>query len=165
MEPQIRYTFRYMAKKTNSLTNSFEQLEDAVAPYFTDKAPFQIPDGAKEFLVTIAPWFTLIGVILGIPTILTAFGLGAWFVPFGWVSDVQLSSYWMAAVFTLVTLILQAMAIPKLFKREKAGWNLAFYVSLVNIVYGVFYENLIGLVLSTLISWYLLFQIREKYKN
>ena len=154
-----------MAKSTNSLTNSVNQLEEAVAPYFTDKAPFQIPEGAKEFLVTLAPWFTIIGVIVSIPALLTAFGLGAWFVPFGWVNEVALSSYWLAAVFTLITLILQAMAIPKLFKRQRLGWNLIFYVSLVNIVYGVFYENLIGLIISTLISWYILFQVRDKYTN
>jgi hypothetical protein len=41
--------------------------------YFGQKAP-QLPGKAKEFLVKIAPWLAIIGVVLAIPAILAVFG-------------------------------------------------------------------------------------------
>ncbi len=153
-----------MKHSTNSLTDSLGQLEDTVAPYFTKKAPFQLPDGVVNFIVTVMPWFMLVGVIVSIPTILGAVGLGSLVTPFAWMGSVNIGQYWLATIFSLITLVIQAFAIPRLLKREKMGWNLVFYSTLVTLVYGIFYQSMFGALLSLLISWYILFQVRKEYK-
>jgi riboflavin transporter FmnP len=64
-----------------------------------------------------------------------------------------------------VTVVLEVMAIPGLFKRTKASWNLLFYASLVQVVGSVLAFNLIGAVIGAVISWYILFQMKDVYKN
>lgn len=154
-----------MARTNNSLTSSLEQLEETLAPYFTDKAPFQLPQGVRDFIVMVMPWFMLIGVLVSVPAILSVVGLGTLVTPFAWMGGANLSTYWLATLFSVVILALEVIAIPRLLKKQKSGWNFAFYSSLVSIVYGVFYQSLIGILISTLICWYLLFQVRSAYKD
>ena len=51
--------------------------------YLVKKAPFQIPDGAREWIVKFGPWITVVLLILTLPILLFALGLGAFFMPFG----------------------------------------------------------------------------------
>ena len=51
--------------------------------YLVKKAPFQIPDGGREWIVKFGPWITVVLLILTLPILLFALGLGAIFIPFG----------------------------------------------------------------------------------
>ena len=51
--------------------------------YLVKKAPFQIPDGAKEWIVKFGPWITVVLLILTLPILLFALGIGAIFMPVG----------------------------------------------------------------------------------
>ena len=45
--------------------------------YLVKKAPFQIPDTAKEWIVQFGPWITVVLLILTLPILLFALGIGA----------------------------------------------------------------------------------------
>ena len=50
--------------------------------YLVKQAPFQIPDGGREWIVKFGPWITVVLLILTLPILLFALGLGVIFIPF-----------------------------------------------------------------------------------
>lgn len=149
-----------MATANASLSN----LETTLNEYFVKKAPFQLPVGVKEFIVSFGPWITLVMLVLSLPIILAAIGLGAILAPFAVLGGANAAAFTVGTVFSLATLVLEAMALPGLFKRKKAGWNLLFYASLVSVAGALVALDLVGAVLSAVIGWYFIFQVRSMYK-
>lgn len=152
--------------KTNSadLKSALGQLEDTLEVYLVKKAP-ALPENVKEIIVKFAPWLTLIMLIIALPAILFAFGLGAIVAPFAMLGGVHAGISWgLGLVFSAITLVIEVIALPGLFKRSKASWNLLFYATLVTAVDNLISFNLGGLVIGSLISWYFLFQVKEYYK-
>ncbi len=149
-----------MATANASLSN----LETTLNEYFVKKAPFQLPVGVKEFIVSFGPWITLVMLVLSLPIILAAIGLGAILAPFAVLGGANAAAFTVGTVFSLATLVLEAMALPGLFKRKKAGWNLLFYASLVSVAGALVALELVGAVLSAVIGWYFIFQVRSMYK-
>jgi hypothetical protein len=47
------------------------------------KAPFQIPQGAREWIVKYGPWITVVLLVLSLPPLLVVPGVGTALVPFG----------------------------------------------------------------------------------
>lgn len=143
------------------------QFEAWLNMYMVTKAPFQIPMGGKEFLATIAPYLIIIGVVLFVISLPALLGLGvmmggagmmAGYAGWGYISLVSLVS-------GIATVALEAWAVPGLFKRTNASWRLVFYATLVSFAGSILSFNLIGAVIGGVIGWYLLFQIKELYKN
>ena len=70
-----------------------------------------------------------------------------------------------------IMVVLEALAISPLMKRQKKGWNNLYYVFLLSLVNGVvgflgvgsIVGNLFSLVISFVIGGWVLFQTREKY--
>lgn len=142
------------------------QLEDMLDLYLVKKAPFQIPANIKEIIVKFGPYITLVLMVLVLPVILVALGLSAVLLPMvGAVAGVTTGIMaTVGLVFAIATLVLEAIALPGLFKRSKVGWNFLFYSILVSAVgYAVTFQ-IFSLVIGTLISLYILFQIRSYYK-
>lgn len=151
--------------KKNDLKNALVKLEETLELYLLKKAPFSIPDNIKDLIVQFAPYLTILGVILGIPSVLTLFGLGGLFYSFpGFWAPRFSFFYQLSTVVLAVTLVLEAMAIPGLFKREKKAWKLLYYAALVWVVHSLVRFDLIGALISGLISFYVLFQVKEYYK-
>jgi len=150
-----------MAAET-SLKGTLGQLEDVLNEYFGKKAP-ALPANIKEILVKLAPYLTILGVILSVPAILGVLGMGV--VPYGaaWMMGVGYR-YYLGIAFMLVTVVLEALAIPGLLARKKQGWNWIYYSVLVNMVYMLVSFNIVGLLIGTLIGMYVLFQVRTYYK-
>ncbi|HCR81448.1 MAG: hypothetical protein UY13_C0002G0140 [Candidatus Pacebacteria bacterium GW2011_GWB1_47_8] len=158
-----------MAKPTKTTTvstaASLGQLEKVLEEYLVKKAP-ALPTNLKELLVKFAPYLAIIGVVLSVPALFTALSAGAWLsrnyywamtgATLGW-------QYYLALALSAVTVALEAFAIPGLFGRKMSAWKLLFYAVLVNTVYSLVYFNLAGLILGTLLSLYLLFQVRSYY--
>jgi hypothetical protein len=130
---------------------------------FGKKAP-QLPASVKAFIVKVAPYVIVIGLIftvvslfaliplmLGIAT-LAAYGA------YGSTTSVAI-----ALVFALITGILEVMALPGLFKKTAHGWNMVFYAQLVSLLGLLLSLNIIGLIISAVIGFYILFQIRSYY--
>ena len=139
------------------------QLITTLDLYFGKKAP-QMPTGLKEFLVKVAPYLSVLGVLLIIPAILILLGLSSRFggLPYA-AYGVGYGGFGITAIFSIILVVLYILAIPGLFKRSPSGWNFMFYAVLVGAVQNLLSYNLIGLLVGLAISFYILFQIRSYY--
>ncbi len=159
-------------------------LEKSLNEIFGEQAP-KLPEGGKKFLVQYAPYLVLIGGILSL--------FGAWGLwnaartvnkiadwanelsqAYGGttVSTSRLTVWvWLGIAFMVLNAVLYLMAYKPLKAREKRGWDLVFYVTLLSVAYSVvsifingqgfgsFVMGMIGVV----IGLWLLFQIRPAY--
>ena len=150
--------------KTTPQSFDFNKLESTFDLYFGKKAP-SIPTGIKQFIVSVAPWVTLLGIAMGAIALLAILGITSMVLPVAFVGGLSVGFNYLAAnVFSVITLIIQIMAVQGLFKRQKKAWNLIYYLVLINAVYLLVTFNIGGLIVSTLIGLYILFQIKEYYK-
>jgi hypothetical protein len=131
--------------------------------YLVKQAPFQIPDGGREWIVKFGPWITVVLMILTLPILLFALGLGVIFIPFGRIGYASGFGFLTLLVFVEVGLMIAAL--PGLFARKMAGWQLLFYSQLVSIVYNVLSGHIVSGVLFGLIALYILFQVRGLYRE
>lgn len=143
---------------------SLANLEATLNEYFVKKAPFQLPDGVKEVLVQYGPWVMVVMLVLSLPVLLAAVGLGAFLAPFAVLGGANATAFTVGTLFSLASLVFEVVALPGLFKRKKSGWNLLFYSNLVSVAGSLVALNVVGAVLSAVISFYFLFQVRSKYK-
>lgn len=147
----------------NSIVKMLTDIEQKLNVYFGEKAP-QLPESVVSFIVKISPYLMIISLILTVPAILFAFGLGALISPLAFLNVSYGVHFSLATIFSLIILVLNGMAIPGLFKRLKSAWNLMFYASLVQALSYLLSFNLGSLIVGMAISWYFLFQIRKHYK-
>ena len=142
------------------------QLEDILDLYLVKKAPFQLPPNVKELIVKFGPYITLVLMILSLPVILVALGLSAVLLPMVGVAagaTVGITAM-ISLLFVVASLVLEAIALPGLFKRSKVGWNFLFYAILLSTVSYLVRLDIFSLIVGTLVSLYFLFQIRSYYK-
>jgi hypothetical protein len=130
--------------------------------YLVKKAPFQIPDAGREWIVKFGPWITLVLIILTLPFVLALLGLGAFLAPFGGV--VYAAGFGLAAIFILVCFGLMIFALPGLFARKMSGWSLMFYAQIASLVGSLAGGSIVSGLIGALISFYILFQVRGLYK-
>jgi hypothetical protein len=83
-------------------------------------------------------------------------------MPFGGIGYATGFTY--LTIVLLVQLGLMVMALPGLFARKMAGWQLLFYAQIASIVFSLLSGSLVGAVVGGVISMYLLFQVRPLYK-
>ncbi|HVE80632.1 MAG TPA: chromate transporter [Candidatus Dormibacteraeota bacterium] len=134
--------------------------------YFVTKAPFQIPKGAKDWIVKYAPWINIVILVLLAPAILVALGLGAAVLPFSGLGGATAAAGLGAALIALIVqVVLMIAALPGLFARKMSGWNLVFYSDIVNLVYSIMNGQIVSGLVSAVIGLYILFQIRSYYKQ
>ncbi len=141
-------------------------LEAWLAPIF-EKFP-HIPQGGREWIVSVSPYIALVFGVLGIISLLGASGLGiiASVLTLGLALPMLVS-----IVVSLVSAVLLLMAFPGLKARTKKGWSLVFYSEVVSVVGGVvsaltmsYASSLVGTAIGALIGFYILFEIRTHYK-
>jgi hypothetical protein len=158
------------AKKQTDLKSALESLEGTLKVYFADKAPFQLPEKAKETIVKIAPYLAIVGVIFGAIGFLTLLGSGTFLMPLGTVAGAVTGhpfigvGFILNALFLGAVVLIEALSIKGLFARKMSAWKLMFYASLVSLVGDLVGLNLINLIISAVVSWYFLFQVRSYYK-
>lgn len=145
------------------------QLEAFFEDLFLKKISFQLPAGVKEVIVKVAPWVTLIIIILSLPAVLTLFGFGSFMGGFAPFVGYGLSSrYYLGIIILIVQLILMIMAFPGLQKREIKGWRYIYYSNLVSGVYGIISSYNLGALIWALIALgiglYIIFQVKSYYK-
>ncbi|OIP87791.1 hypothetical protein CO009_02015 [Candidatus Shapirobacteria bacterium CG_4_8_14_3_um_filter_35_11] len=151
-------------KPTPDVKTMFSQLESTLDLYFDKKAP-AMPDSVKEALVKYGPYLTAILMFMALPIILGLLGFGAMMSPFAYMGGFRYGlGFSFGLLFTIAILIMQGLSLPALFKRQKSGWNLMFYVALLQAVQNLLRFNLGGLIIGSAISFYILFQIKSYYK-
>lgn len=140
------------------------QLETTLDLYLGQKVP-PLPENWKAVIVKFLPWITLILLILSLPVLLAFFGLSVVLLPASAIAGPTASfNYLIAVIFLAISLILEVMALPGLFKQQRKSWSLLYYSTLTNALYNLLSFNLFGLIIGTLISLYILFQIKKYYK-
>lgn len=147
---------------------SLNQLESLFEEYLGKKAP-AMPESVKETLVSFAPYIAIIGIVLTLPAVFTLLGIGAAMSPFtAFLGASYMMSYgftyYVGIIVLIGSAILEAMAVPGLFKRSMGAWKLMFYSTLVSFIGTVVQGSVLGGLLSLLIGMYLLFQVKEKYR-
>jgi hypothetical protein len=147
---------------------SLNQLEGMLDEYLGHKAP-ALPDNAKETLVSFAPYLAIIGIVISLPAIFAILGIGAMMGPlsaFGGVPYMMSYGlgYYLSIAVLVVSVVLEGMAIPGLFKRSIGAWRLMYYAALVSFVASVLQGNLGGALLGAVIGMYFLFQVKALYK-
>lgn len=147
--------------------STLDTIEENLDLYFAQKAP-PLPENIKELLVTIAPWATLILLIVTLPFVLFALGLGAIVAPLAFLGGPSAGlsyglAYTLSALVMGVSIVLDAMSIPGLFKRSAQGWRYAYYATLVSVVGNLLGFNLVSAIVGGAIGFYFLFQIKSYY--
>jgi hypothetical protein len=145
-------------------TGHLNQLESFFDTYLHKKAPFHLPPIAKEWIVKYGPWITLVVMLFALPAIIAIFSFVAFFAPTVMYAGARGSNFVLYEIFNLAAFILEAVALPGLFKRSLNGWKMVYYAALVSAVGELLRLNIIGLIIGLVISMYFLFEIREYYK-
>lgn len=153
-----------MAKqKKQDMWKMIKQLEMNLDAFFGKNAP-KLPKGIKEFIVWVAPYLTILGIIFTVPALLALLGIGALLAPAFILTGSLTLIGMLTIVVTIISLLLEIMAVPGLFAKKKLGWDRLFQVSLLGVITAFISGNWAGLILGTAINWYFLFQIRAYYK-
>jgi hypothetical protein len=129
--------------------------------YLVQKAPFQIPQGGREWIVKYGPWILVVLLVLMLPAVLLVLGIGTMMMPFG--GYAYATGFGLASVLMLADFALTIAALPGLFARRRSGWTLLFYAELLNIASSLLIGAIIGGLIGGLIGLYILFQIRTLY--
>lgn len=146
------------------MTKYLATLEENLDLYLGKKAP-SLPENWKEVIVQVAPWVTTILFVLALPVILTLFGFSMFLLPFSYVAGVGGGLIHTISMVVLgASLVFEAMAIPGLFKREKRSWRLIYHSVLLSGVSTLLNGDIGGVVIGTLLSLYILFQIKAHYR-
>ena len=151
----------YYPAMTTPTTEAPKDLIGFLDFYLVKKAPVQIPEGGKEWIVKFGPWITVVLLVLSLPLLLVALGIGTFLIPFGGVG--YASGFGLLTIVLIAEIGLMIAALPGLFARKMAGWRLLFYSQLISIVFNVLSGSIVWGLLFGLISLYVLFQIRSKY--
>jgi hypothetical protein len=149
----------------NTTTTTAEPPKDLIGFldfYLVKKAPFQIPAAGREWIVKFGPWITVVLLILTLPLLLVALGIGVVFMPWGGAG--YATGFGFLTLVVLIELGLMIAALPGLFARKMSGWQLLFYSQLVSIVYNLLTGSIVGGLLFGLIALYILFQVRTLYR-
>lgn len=143
------------------------QLEDTLDLYFGKKAP-ALPTNIKDLIVKLAPYLSIIALILTLPAILLILGLGSFatmLAPLGGVQSVStLPTMWLGIILLIPVVVLEAMAIPGLFARKAVAWKYMFWAQLITLVSSLVQFNIVGALIGAVIGFYILFQIKSHYK-
>ena len=139
-------------------------LENQLNELLVKKAP-ALPTAWKDTIVRLAPWITLIVMILALPAILALLGLGTMLAPMSYMGGLRTGiNYTVSLLITVASIVLEAMAIPGLFNRSRKAWYLVYYSTLLGALSSLIEFNITGLIIGTLLSLYILFQVKSYYK-
>lgn len=123
-----------------------------------------LPASGVDVLFKIAPWIALIFGILGILGSLAAFGIFTAYAPLATAVGVNYGLGYVAGVGGAIASVLLLVAFPGLKAGKMGGWKLLFYseaVSALTSLVGISIGGIIG----ALIGFYILFQIKPRYKS
>lgn len=143
--------------------NSGQQLQSMLEEWFK-KLP-ALPQNAVDVLYSIAPWIALVFGIIGVLGAISGFGALTFLAPFAAMGGAS-SYYGMGIVSTvgwLISSVLMLLAFTGLKAGKIAGWNMLFWSEVVSVVASLVAFSL-GSVVGAAIGFYLLFQIKPKYK-
>lgn len=137
-----------------------EKLDAFFKDLFIEKAP-SLPKNAKEWIVKVAPWLVLVFGLMALPGILAILGFGAITAPI-WVFSRHSPFYLFGATIGIIQIILELVAVPHLFKRDKRGWKLLYWSGLLGLLASIVQLSVSSLIF-VVIGLYFLYQVKEYY--
>lgn len=85
--------------------------------------------------------------------------------PLGGTGSVTLvPTMWVSILLLIPVVILEVMAIPGLFAKTAKAWRYMYLAQLIAVVSSLIQFNIVGALLSALIGFYILFQVKSLYK-
>ncbi len=136
--------------------------------YFGIKAP-ALPMSIKEIIVKYGPYLLIIGLIFSILAILALIPFilagGVVMGAAGVAAAGSMSHVYISLIFGIITAVMEIVALPGLFKRTPGSWKLLFYAQLVSLLAMLVGLNIIGLIISAIVGFYILFQIKPLYNG
>ena len=141
-----------------------KDLENSLETYFLHKAP-KMPQEIQDLIVKFGPWLLLLMLIISVVGLLSAFISGTFIMPFAYAAGQTVGlMFTVSWVLSIVILVIDALALPGLFRRDIKAWRLLFLGTLIAIVQYVVSLNILGLIIASAISFYILFQIKHNYR-
>ncbi len=142
--------------------SSLVSLEEKVMSFF--KTLPKLPLNVVDFIVNIGPYLVLIGGIFSVLALLTLFSIGSflYYVASPFVGIRSFSFYFMI-IGSVISGIMMLAAFTDLRNKKLLGWRLVFWAGNISIIFNLISLNLLGTIISALISWYILSQIKERY--
>jgi hypothetical protein len=144
------------------LNSNLQKLDTFLTKYLIAKAP-PLPVKAKEFIVKWGPYLDLLLLILTAPVILAAVGFSFIALPLSALTGSTSITGIIQTLIFIVIIIMELIALPGLFKRSKSAWTLLYYSALLSALNSLISLNLVGGLISTALTLYILYQIREYY--
>jgi len=97
---------------------------------------------------------------------LSIFGIGAAALPFAVLGGYRFTFATILSLLGLAgSIAFSFIILPGLSKRTKKVWNLMYYFSWFGVLMNVISLNIGGIIIGGIISFWLLFQLRNKYTN
>lgn len=124
----------------------------------------KLPVEIVNFIVSFGPYLVLIGGVLSVLSILSLFSIGTLvFYSFAPLTRSLFPFYYIYVIGSVISGIMLILSFKDLQEKKLFGWRLVFWSGNVNIAASLLSMNFFGAILSALISWYLLSQIKQKY--
>lgn len=161
--------------QNNPRSKSFlAPLENLMAKFLEKKAP-KLPKKFTDFVVKIIPWYILAVAVL------LLFGLfSLYYITIMIPSTIYLDSiimtfgdtFFVSLLTKLVVISISIFAVPFLLNRQRFGWKMLFYATLLSFAESILTAlilslepaKLVAYLIFSLTSFYLLFQLRNYYK-
>ncbi len=144
-------------------------MNSKLEPYFTVKAPVQLPFALRESLVQYGWVLSLVGGLVMTFSVMGSFMAIAWHGSLSAVTGNAIGPwYWLNSATTVAEMILLFAAVTGLRERSYAkGWKLLFYCVWVDFVSSVALNlNIYGVVtglLGLVIGLFVLYQVKSYY--
>jgi hypothetical protein len=152
-----------MKNQTSSPKDILASIESYLEE-LVEKFP-KMSDKVSEIIVSISPWGAILGIIMLVPVVLALFGLSAFLSPFAMMAGAGVGfSMITASISSIILIVLYGMAIPGLFKRQKAAWDKMYWAYLIGLVVNIVNFEVVGFVIGGLVGAYVLFSVKKYYK-
>lgn len=139
--------------------NSLVDLEKKMSVFFS-RFP-SLPSKTKKLFVNRGPVVVFVCglLIIFLSGLINIFFLG------GPPKNYQFSSYnfYLQTIFNLIAGTILILSFKPLKQKKLSGWQMVFYLTLLETVLSIFIINLVGLIICFL-SFYFLFQVRENFQ-
>jgi len=125
-----------------------------------------LPTNAVDTIAKITPILALVFGILGVLLSVAGLGILSFLAPFAMMSGAapHYGFGMIATVGWLISSVMMLLAYPGLKAGKTSGWNMLFWSEVVNVATSLLGFNL-GSVIGALIGFYLLFQIKPKFRG
>lgn len=153
---QIKKIFSFVKNKP------FTAIEESVVNLFS-KLP-KLPKEINGLIVSFGPYLVLLGGIIGILSVLTIFSIGnAMFLSVYSLGSSFIPFFYLTIISSVITGIMMVVSFEDLRKKKIFGWRLVFWAFVISALTMIITFNIIGAIISGLISFYILVSIKGSY--